>query len=181
MEPLLKIDSTNIEALFRAHYDELNRYAYSIVKDQESAEDIVQRLFIKLWEKRSEISITKNVRAYLYRATYRDSLNELERLKKQGIYATLNSANEITGATDAGNEIMNKELEHKIETAIQTLPDKCKQVFHLSRAKDMSYKEISEELDISIKTVENHMGKALKIMRKALIEYLPVLLITIYS
>lgn len=180
MEAHLKIDSKAIEALFRTHYDELNRYAYSIIKDPESAEDIVQKLFIKLWEKRNELTITSNARAYLYQATYRAALNELEKLKRQGMHTPLNNVIAIGSTNETGETLSSKELEQQIETAIRSLPEKCEQVFRLSRTKEMSYKEISETLDISVKTVENHMGKALKLMRKALIDYLPVLLITLY-
>ena len=81
--------------------------------------------------------------------------------------------------TEDSEPILYQELEGRIEEALQTLPEKCGEVFQLSRLKDLSYKEISEQLNISIKTVENHMGKALKMMRMELQDYLPAIIITL--
>ena len=81
--------------------------------------------------------------------------------------------------TEDSEPILYQELEGRIEEALQILPEKCGEVFRLSRFKDLSYKEISEQLNISIKTVENHMGKALKIMRTELQDYLPAIIITL--
>lgn len=173
------INSRLIETLFREHYQGLCRYAYSILKNQEEAEEVVQQLFVKLWEKRHDLEIWKDVKSYLYRSTYNASLNELKRKKRHTMYVTANQENGFQSDSDTSSKIMSSELEMHIEKAIQTLPTKCAEVFRMSRFNEFSYKEIAEKLDISIKTVENHIGKALKLMREELEEYLPVVIVTI--
>ena len=168
---------TDYESTFREHYEPLTRYAHSILKSQEEAEDAVQRLFIKFWEKRFELQID-NVRAYLYRATYNTCLNQVKS-NKNSLKHVPESEVQIHASDDASNGVLGDELQTQIEQAMEVLPEKCRQVFQLSRFEEKSYKEISEELNISVKTVENHIAKALKIMRSELSEYLPLLLITI--
>ncbi len=168
---------TDYESTFREHYEPLTRYAHSILKNQEEAEDAVQRLFVKFWEKRFELQV-QNARAYLYRATYNTCLNQIKQSKH-----TLNHVSEenvqVQTSETASDHVLGVELQEQIQQAMQELPEKCRQVFHLSRFEEKSYKEISEELNISVKTVENHIAKALRIMRSELSEYLPLLLITI--
>lgn len=173
------VNANAIETLFREHYEGLSRYAFSILKDQEEAEDVVQKLFVKLWEKRNDLEIWKDIKSYLYRSTYNASLNEIKRIKRHTLYETSDKENAFQSDHDASSKVMNEELEKHIESAIQSLPTKCGEVFRLSRFKEYSYKEIAEKLDISVKTVENHMGKALKLMREELEEYLPAIIITI--
>lgn len=179
MKEIPMINANVIETLFREHYEGLSRYAFSILKDQGEAEDIVQKLFVKLWEKRKEIEIWKDVKAYLYRSTYNASLNELKRIKRHTMYETVDKEKGFESDNDSSAAVISSELEEKIENALQTLPEKCGEVFRMSRFKEYSYKEIAEKLDISVKTVENHMGKALKLMRVELEEYLPAIIVTI--
>lgn len=168
---------TDYESSFREHYQPLTRYAHSIIKNQEEAEDAVQRLFVKFWEKRFELKVD-NVRAYLYRATYNTCLNQVKQSKH-----TLNHVPEeevqVHASEQASDLVLGSELQEQIEQAMQVLPEKCREVFRKSRFEEKSYKEISEELNISVKTVENHIAKALRIMRSELSAYLPLLLITI--
>lgn len=179
MKDITMINAHVIETLFREHYQGLSRYAFSILKDQEEAEDVVQKLFVKLWEKRREIDIWKDVKSYLYRSTYNASLNELKRIKRHTMYETADRENGFQSDNESSAKVIRDELEKHIEDAIQTLPAKCGEVFRMSRFNEYSYKEIAEKLDISIKTVENHMGKALRIMREELEEYLPAIIVTI--
>lgn len=166
------------EELFRENYESLTRYAFSMMKNQEEAEDVVQRLFVKFWEKRTEMESVNDLRAYLYRSTYNTCLNEIKRLKRMNSFSGDHEAN-VETSDRANHLILGQELEAQIETAVSSLPEKCQEVFRLSRFEELSYKEISEELGISVKTVENHMVKALRIMRTELSEYLPLIVLTI--
>ena len=177
MKVVTTIDSQTIESLFQDHYEGLCRYAFSILKNQDEAEDVVQKLFLKIWEKRKELEIQSYIKSYLFRAVYNSSLNELKRINKKSMQEELENLPQLK--TDDSEPILYQELEGRIEEALQTLPEKCGEVFQLSRFKDLSYKEISEQLNISIKTVENHMGKALKMMRMELQDYLPAIIITL--
>lgn len=166
-----------LEELFRTYYTELVRYAFTIVREQGEAEDIVQHLFVKLWEKREDLAIRKDVRSYLYRSTYNASVNAWKRTGR--FTGTGESLQQVSASGQSSDRVLSSELEARIEQAVQSLPEKCREVFMLSRFSELSYKEIADQLGISVKTVENHMGKALSIMRSQLSDYLPQLLITI--
>ena len=166
-----------LEMIFKTHYQPLCAYANSFLNDKAEAEEVVQSSFISLWEKRDSIAIQTSFKSYLYRMVRNACLNVLkhERVKKH--YA---DAEKISGEPvhEAVSEtIISMELETKIIVAMQALPEQCRLVFQLSRFEELRYQEIADQLNISVKTVENHIGKALKIMRVQLQEYLPLLLI----
>lgn len=171
------MSTADYEDLFHAHYEPLTRYAFSMMKNMDEAEDVVQRLFVKFWEKRNELSV-QDSRAYLFRATYNTCLNELKRIKRESARYTDGTV-EVSGTDIASHRVLGQELEDQLSSAMDKLPDKCREVFRLSRYEELSYKEISERLDISVKTVENHIAKALRIMREELAEYLPLVVIMI--
>lgn len=179
MQVVQEITINKLEDLFKAYYDDLTRYAFTIVKQQDEAEDVVQQLFIKLWEKRNDLEIWKDVKSYLFRATYNASINQWKRKQKMQNVQELSQVENHVAAHLNSDSVLSKELEARIEEAIQQLPEKCQEVFRLSRFSELSYKEIADKLGISTKTVENHMGKALRIMRKELSDYLPQVIITL--
>lgn len=172
------IDSKQIEALFRDHYEGLGRYALSILKSQVSAEEVVQKLFVNLWEKRADLQIL-DVKAYLYRSVYNSCMNELKKMQREKLHVAISDTLDIQSSEQTHNEVFAQDLNHQINEAIASLPEKCAEVFRLSRQSELSYREISEKLDISIKTVENQMGKALRIMRVELQSYVTELLLIV--
>lgn len=171
MHSNIELNSESFESLFREHYDGLGRYAFTLVKNQSISEDIVQRLFVNLWEKRTELNI-QEIKAYLYRSVHNFSMNELKKMKRSYLHEDIETTNDIKTSVSPSDFVHQEELEDKIEMAIQSLPEKCGEVFRMSRIQELSYKEIAERLEISVKTVENHMGKALRLMRLELSEYL---------
>lgn len=179
MELVEVITSQTLENWFKQYYEALARYAFTLVKKQEEAEDIVQKLFIKLWEKRNELDIKGNPKSYLYGAVHNSSLNHLNSAARRHAHREVEEDYSISAYEKTDSRIESKELEQTIELAMQTLPPKCRDVFQLSRQEQLSYKEIAEQLNISTKTVENQMGKALRLMREALQDYLPAFIIHI--
>jgi len=149
--------------LFHAHYASLCRKAYRIVNNKQIAEDIVQDVFFKLWERRKEINIRTSLAAYLKRMAFNESISFLR--KNKDLLEFSDEIELIENVDEAEKEIDKKELKVIINSAIEKLPPKCKTIFLLSRIEELTYKQIAEQLDISLKTVENHMGKALKILR----------------
>ena len=178
MTSTTEIDSQALESLFRTHYDGLSRYAFTIIKNQAEAEDVVQGLFVKLWEKRKDLDVIKDTKAYLYRSTHNESLNAIKKLKRIAGDEEIKDSS-LADLNDANSILIGEELQVRIESAMNQLPDKCQEVFRLSRMEQLSYKEIAQQLEISQKTVENHMGKALRMMREGLKDYLPLVLVTI--
>jgi RNA polymerase sigma-70 factor, ECF subfamily len=177
LEKFRQGNASTFEMIFRAYYQPLCRYAFSFLNDKEEAEEVVQSAFISVWEKRSSIQIETSLKAYLYRMVRNSCLNVIkhEKVKQQHV------AHQLYTSEAAAESVMHKvqaaELEIKIAQAMQTLPDQCRLVFQLSRFEELKYQEIADQLDISVKTVENHMGKALKLMRERLKDYLPMFLI----
>ncbi len=172
----ISADPAQFENVFKTHFQNLHAYANTIVRDDDDAEEIVQNVFYKLWEKRAQIKIDQSLSAYLYRSVYYESLNFLKHAKvKENFRAdAVSSAGQVTNPTD---NLILKELRAKIESAVNDLPEQCRTVFQMSRYEGLRYREISDKLGISVKTVENHLGKALKVLRSKLLDYLPVLIL----
>jgi RNA polymerase sigma-70 factor (ECF subfamily) len=167
-------DEAAFEAVFKMHFKNLHAYACSITKEETAAEEVVQNVFVKLWERSEALSITGSVAAYLYRAVYNESLNYLKHQKVRSAYGqhvthTMKNENE-----HAGKSLSLKELEGRLAEAMNELPEQCRTIFQLSRFEELRYREIADRLGLSIKTVENQMGKALKILRLKLVDFLPL-------
>lgn len=172
------INEGNKEAfkiLFELYYGKLLYVAQSYISNKEDAEEIVQDVFLKVWKKRK--SITSNINGYLFKVTKNSCLDYL-RSKKHKLSNTHNIVqleafiNHNALADNDTSSILEKELEKRIQASIELLPEKCKKVFVKSRVEGLKNREISDELDISIKTVENHMSKAIRHMRLHLREFL---------
>lgn len=151
-------------------------YAYTILKDEVQSEEMVQGVFLKLWEKKSHIKVEQSIKSYLYRMVHNDCMNVLKhenvkaKFVKEKIY-TMQNENE-----SAGKKIQATELEERLRAALRELPEQCRTIFQLSRFEEMKYREIADHLGIAEKTVENQMGKALKLLRLRLADYLVVLI-----
>lgn len=177
---LQKRDETTFEQVFKTHYKNLHAYSYTILNDEIAAEEMVQNVFYKLWERTEALSINGSVGAYLYRAVYNESLNYLKHLKVRAQHRLF--VVHRPGDTDqATKKVHLKELEQKLHQALNDLPEQCRTIFQLSRFEELCYREIAERLDISVKTVENQMGKALKFLRTRLVDFLILVLLYINS
>lgn len=178
---LTDADSSVIfENVFKSNFKNLHAYASSLLKDEASAEEIVQQVFYKLWEKKDQLSSLQSVPAYLYRAVHNECMNHVKHSKVKAAHHSyaVHTGSELDNPTDQATL---KELQVKIDNAINDLPEQCRTIFQLSRFEDMKYRDIAGKLGISVKTVENQMGKALRTLRTKLVEYLPALLIIIVN
>jgi len=164
-EKMHVINIASLESTFRLYYEGLHRYAFTMLNDNDMARDIVQQVFLTLWEKKDTLSITGSVKAYLYRAVYNNCLNHRTRGIKHQPLAP-DTAGELPVRPEFLSDV--RELRSILERAIASLPPKCREVFLKSREEEKSYTEIAGELDISVKTVEAQISKALKILRSAL-------------
>lgn len=172
-------DVTAFEMLFRTYYQPLCHYAYSFLQDKEGAEEIVQSTFLMVWEKRDTLAIRTSVKPYLYAMVRNACLNVLKHEKIKQKHAGEELAVADRSCDSVSQIVASNELEYKIKAALEALPDQCRMVFKLSRFEELKYAEIAEQLNISVKTVENHMGKALKIMREQLKDYLPLIIVVL--
>ena len=174
---LAKRDEATFEQVFKTHFKSLHAYAFTILKDEAEAEEMVQQVFFKLWERTETLSITGSVAAYLYRAVHNECLNYIKHQKVRSNHR-LHVVHTTKDQTDhASKKVLTKELEAKVQSALNELPEQCRTIFQMSRFEEMKYREIADKLDISVKTVENQMGKALKLLRIKLVEFLPILIL----
>ncbi len=165
------------EEIFRKYYQSLCNYANSILKEMDEAEEVVQNLFLSIWEKRSDLEISISLKSYLYRAVHNHCLNRIKHLKVREEYQQYAVNFYDASYESVSQTVMKNELETKIEEAIKKLPEQCRLIFQMSRFEELKYHEIAEQLELSPKTVENQIGKALKILRVELAEYLPLIII----
>jgi RNA polymerase sigma-70 factor, ECF subfamily len=166
------------EELFRHYFDvyfeRLFIYAYTLVSDAAEAKDITQASYIKLWEKRSSVDFTTSAKAFLYTSVYHLSLNNNRNKKTRQRHQQNLVRKESTGAVYTPEQ---KETLERIRKTIDELPPRCKEVFLKSRLEGKKYAEIAEELQVSEKTVEAQMGKALKYLRQQLHDLIVLLFI----
>jgi RNA polymerase sigma-70 factor (ECF subfamily) len=168
-------DERAFEALFKAHYAPLLAFARKFVADAETAEEIVQDLFFALWEKRDALMPTVSLRSYLFAAVRNACLNHLKHLKVRAQHQAHALALPTNFATDPAEDLQAAELEARISLAIAELPDRCGEIFLLSRVEGLKYQEIADQLKLSPRTVEVQIGKALKLLRTQLKPYLPLM------
>lgn len=175
--PNITFDETAFELLFNTHFQGLCFFAQRYVKDIETAKEIVHDSFINLWDKKDNIDLSKSVKSYLSTTVHNRCLNFLRDNKKfNRDLLALENLEDVTEFEEL-DPFSCEELEQKIQAAINELPEKCREVFLLSRFENLKYKEIAEKLNISIKTVEAQMSKALQHLRIRLTDYITAFLI----
>ena len=160
-------DSTAFSYVFQKYYQALYQFAGRFVKDAQTAENIVQDVFVKLWTNRENCLITSSLKSYLYAATRNTALNFLSHEKKQLSTEDLMSDRRDTTANPE-ERIIENEMIDGVHKAIEKLPEKCRYVYLMKRYDDLKYHEIAEILDISINTVKTQMKRALKSLLKNL-------------
>lgn len=153
------------ESIFKQHYQRLCNYAYSFIKDEVTCEDIVQELFIKIWEKEKIDMGAEKIKFYLFTAVRNNCLTHLQKIKKVPFQELKDedATSEIPMALAGEKETTEAKI--LVAKAMEQLPPKCKEVFLLSRLGQLTYQQIADSLGISVKTVENQMGKAIKTMK----------------
>lgn len=161
------------ELLFRSYFGELCGFSTKYVGDLESAKDVVHDVFLALWNKFDTLPEDTNFKSYLFTAVRNKCLNAIRDSKSQTSLDDLETL--VSGNEESGLETA--ELAETIEAALKLLPEKCREVFVLSRVEGLKYAAIADQMKISVKTVEGQMSKALRVLRHELAEYLSMILI----
>ncbi len=165
-------DERALEAVFRMHYPAMCAVVRRIVFAPDVAEELVQDVFFKLWSKREQLAEIDALKTYLYRAARNTALNHLRRQKLEHAFEEqeLAKGEPITQDNQA-DSAATSEVERAVRVAIGRLPERCREIFLMSRDGGLTYGQIATELGISIKTVETQMGRALKSLRISLAEF----------
>ena len=163
-------DTGQFESLFRSSYVSLVRYAKTLIKDHDTAEEIVQDLFFRLWKDKDKLQIESSLNGYLYRAVHNRCLHHIDHNRVVEKYAREMAVMEQETNESPTDILHYRELQAKVAAILERLPEKCGKIFCMSRFEGLKYSEIAEKLSISVKTVEANMGRALKEFRKILAE-----------
>lgn len=167
-------DERALEVVFRAHFRGMSGFVVRYVRSPDVAEELVQDIFLKLWTKREQLAEIETLRTYLFRAARNQALNWLRRQKLERRWQEEQASAEIAEPAlqeTAEGQATEQEVAAAVHAAVQRLPPRCREIFMMSRDGGLTYAEIARALEISIKTVETQMGRALKSLRLALAVY----------
>ncbi len=167
--------------LYRLYYKQLSKYAYNLVKNIEVAEEMVQDVICKIWEKRETLNIPEYLKEYLYKAVFNNCINYLK--KKSNDESNLKELilHNNTATNEYSDYIVIKELEENITKAIELLPEKSGRIFKMNRFEGLTYAEIAVKTEMTVKGVEFHMSNALRQLSNNLKDYLILFLLLFYS
>ena len=158
------------KTLFKEHFSYLCAVSYGVCNDSNAAQDMAQEVFLTIWRNRQKLDITTSLESYLKRAVINRTINHIK--SKYQSSTSLDWEDRDVPSDDSAQAMLEyKELDEAMQKAIAALPDRCREIFLLSRFSDLKNKEIATKLDISIKTVENQITKALKLLRIHYLEY----------
>jgi len=179
LERVRQGDEKSFETLFRTYYKSLCLFAHKIVKDAVIAEEIVQDIYYYMWDKREVLELSTSVKSYLFKSVYNNSLKYIRHQKIVKNYEVM------VGGNDSPFEIQDNyaeigEIMDIINRTLEEVPERTREIFELNRNAGLKYQEISEKLNISIKTVEAHMTSILKLFRENLRDYMTVILLLIF-
>jgi RNA polymerase sigma-70 factor (ECF subfamily) len=161
-------DIKEFETLFRSSYVSLVKYAGTLIKDKDTAEEIVQDLFFRIWQEREKLKIESSLNGYLFRSVHNRCLHHIEHMKVVERHAREMAYSPEQISENPADILHYKELQARIAEILEKLPERCGMIFCMNRFEGLKYSEIAEKLSVSVKTVEANMGKALKEFRKAL-------------
>ena len=164
-------DIKQFEILFKEYYEMLCHFAVKYVKNLEQSEEVVQDTFYNIWKNKENLNIITSLKSYLYTAVRNNCLQVLRTRSLDVKYENYYKSHYVNESISPSDELNAKELSNVINKALNSLPERCREIFKMSRYEGLKYHEIAEKLSISIKTVEANMGKALKHFRSYLKDY----------
>ena len=176
LERLKEDDNLAFELIYRRYATNLYQAALHVLKEPEVCEDIIQELFIDLWSKRKSLNIL-NLKPYLYRAARN---NVLMVIRSNRVQVEIDELEKLTSSYTSDETLMENQLQNSLNESLETLPEKCRLIFHMSRFEHLSHKEIADKLNISVKTVENQIGIALKRLKILLSDFIYLILFFLY-
>lgn len=177
----LNDDAEAFKILFYDYFPPLCVFARRYIPEMQVCEDIVQDTFLKIWKNRKEQEITTSIRNFLITSVKNNCLNYLKRQDLEQTYIQRRGEQYEEFFPGTQDDLYTtRELEQLIETALNKLPENIREVFEMNRFEGLTYARIAENKQISVKTVEAYMGKALKHLRKELSDYLPFIFLFLW-
>ena len=167
LKALMSGDVSAFERIYASHYEKLCCYLLNYTSDKAKIEDVAQDTFMGLWSQRKEINITTSLKSYLYRVAYNKLMDTYRKGKRKNEMLSSYYHTAVMRAVNIDDDLKNKRLE-KLETCIDDLPSKCKKVFMANKISGKKYSQVAIDMDISIKTVEGHISKAYKLIKRCM-------------
>jgi RNA polymerase sigma-70 factor (ECF subfamily) len=159
------------DVLYKRYCKRVYKFGYSILKSREESENLTQDVFLSLWENRLKIEKISSIKSYVFTITYNSAISIIRKKARESQFMEyLKSLQEIN-VEPVNIELEYTELTNKLDEILQALPQRQKEIYLLHRVKGLKYSEIAESLNISVNTIENHMSRALKTIRKKLGNY----------
>lgn len=171
LEQLQSGDNKALETLYRLYYVQLCQVAFKKLGDELLVEELVQDVFLNLWAKRNDLDVNGSLIAYLYATLRNRALHEIRAKMIQSRHYLQIQQQHSAQIPNPEDDYVAKETELKVMKVIESLPAQCREAFRLSREEQLSYKAIAAQMNISVNTVEKHIGKALKILKRELKDY----------
>jgi len=179
LEKLKNDDQSAFTIIFTKYYDDLVRFSFGYTKDSDASEEIIQEVFLKLWENRKSLEIHSSLKSFLLKTVQNRSIDSLRHVNITHKYASIILENPLLAENDTENYILHSELETNFKHAMATIPVEYAEVFRMSRMETLNYQEIAQKLDISVRTVEVRISKALSLLKNELKDYLVLVLMLI--
>ncbi len=173
LNKLVSGDRYAFSVIFSTYYRDLVMFAISKVRDADTAEEIVQDTFVKIWEERGNLQITTSLKSYMLRSVQNRCIDWYRHKKVQQAHIDEVSSNPELFVSDADSYLFRSELEGRIKKILTLIPSDCSDAFRMNREEGLKYSEIAEKLNVSVRTIEVRISKALHLLREHLKDYLP--------
>jgi RNA polymerase sigma-70 factor (family 1) len=177
LENIKNSDKASFSIIFTQYYKDLVTFSFGIVRNLNTAEEIVQDVLIKLWENRVSLIIDRSLKSYLLKSVQNYSLNWLHHLKVQSQFNSYTKDHQSLFNNDTENYIMHSELEQALQDALDKIPSEFAQAFRMNRFENLSYPEIAQKLGVSTRTIEVRISKTLHLLRNELKDFLVLIII----
>lgn len=171
-----KLDKQDFEVLFKTHFSSLCRFAMKYVGDMDDSKDIVHAVFINLWKRKDTVDVDTSLKSYLFTSVHNRCLNYIRDQKKMVHHALPIEQMDLLNYVESRDFVVENETIDQINTALDALPEKCREIFLLSRFEGLKYREIAEKLNLSVKTVETQVSRALKQLKESLKDLITILI-----
>lgn len=181
-ERILQGDKSAFTSVFTKYYADMVMFAHTMVRDKATSEEIVQDIFIRLWENRKTIVITSSLKSFLLKSIQNKCIDWIRHIKIRDKYQMRILNHPILFENDAENYLLYTELEEKLKKALDKFPKDISRIFVMNRFEGLTYNQIADALNISVRTVEVRMGKALSLLKDLLKDYLitPAILFSLF-
>lgn len=179
IQKIRKGNQAAFATIFSLYYKDLVVFSFSYTRNMEVAEELVQDLFVRLWEKHTSLDITSSLKAFLLKSVQNACFNWIKHHAMVQKHSMILAKSMLLADEETEHYILHSDLQNRLNEALEKLPEEQREVFRLNRLDQLRYEDIAQKYGVSIRTIEVRMAKALQFLRKELIDLLPVIFLLI--